>query len=367
MPPMNILIKPASGLCNLQCDYCFYCDESAKRAQASYGFMSEETLRNIIRKTIGHAEGSITYAFQGGEPTLCGIPFFKKAMELQKQYNRNHIEVRNTLQTNGYLIDEAWCEFLKENHFLVGLSVDGVEETHDCFRHTKEGKPTYQRIEQAAEQMDAYGIDYNILTVVHKKVAHRIEEIYRDYRRHRWEYQQYIACLEPLGEGHGKTAYGLTPKEYGEFLIRLFDLWYEDWEKGRAPHIRRLENYFQILTGTVPESCEQMGHCGSQIVAEADGSAYPCDFYALDAYCLGNFNTDRLGDLELERKRIGFQERSRNISDKCRECKFYFICRSGCHRNREYHAEAGGYENYFCEGYRMFFEKRLEIMDRMVR
>ena len=178
MPPISVLMKPSSGMCNMKCDYCFYCDETQKRIQESYGFMSEQTLKNVIRKTMLRAEGAVSYAFQGGEPTLRGIDFFEKVVEFEKQYNKHGIRVNNALQTNGYLIDEAWCEFFQKNHFLIGLSVDGTKEIHDSYRHTKDGKPTFDRIHHAAELMDRYGVEYNILTVVNQKVASNITEIY---------------------------------------------------------------------------------------------------------------------------------------------------------------------------------------------
>ena len=181
MPPISVLMKPSSGMCNMKCDYCFYCDETKKRTQQSFGFMKEETLKNIIRRTMLRAQGGISYAYQGGEPTLRGIDFFKKAVEYQKQYNKHGIQVQNAFQTNGYLLDEEWCRFLKENHFLVGVSLDGIQEIHDAYRHGKDGGPTYERVVRATKLLDEYGVDYNILTVVNRRVAGRIEEIYENY------------------------------------------------------------------------------------------------------------------------------------------------------------------------------------------
>lgn len=349
-------MKPSSGMCNMRCDYCFYCDETQKREQASYGFMTEETLRNVIRRTLLRATRNVSYAFQGGEPTLRGLDFFEKVVEFEKQYNKKGIPVYNALQTNGYLIDEKWCRFFRDNGFLIGISIDGTEEIHDCYRHTKDGKPTFEKVRQATRLMDRMGVDYNILTVVNKKVAAHIKEIYEFYRTQGWGYQQYIACLDPLGEERGQTEYALEPELYGEFLIALFDLWYSDWKRGKQPYIRQFENYVGILAGYMPESCEQRGSCGIQTVVEADGSVYPCDFYMLDEYRLGNFNENQLDEIDARRREIGFVERSRKISKDCVSCEFYGICRGGCQRNRDYQEETDEYKNYFCRGYRMFFE-----------
>lgn len=363
MPAISVLMKPASSLCNMSCRYCFYCDEAQKREQASYGMMSEATLKNVIRKTLTRAEHVASYAYQGGEPTLRGLEFFEKAVAYQKQYNQRGIRVQNALQTNGYVIDEAWCRFFKENHFLVGLSIDGTRETHDYFRHDRNGGGTYDTVSRAAALMDRFQVDYNILTVVTAEVAANIKAVYKDYRRHGWHYQQYIACLEPLGEGHGTTPYALTPEIYGKFLVELFELWYADVQHGRAPYIRQFENYVGLAAGYMAEACDQRGECGIQNVVEADGSVYPCDFYMLDEYRLGNFNEDRLDHINQRRQKLGFVERSRKLDAACKNCPYYKLCRGGCQRHRDFDSASGLYRNYFCQSYRIFFDA---CYDRLV-
>ena len=157
MKPLVVMIKPASGQCNMKCDYCFYGDEMEHRDQASFGFMTEETLKAVIRKTMLRAEGGIYYVFQGGEPTLRGLPFFHRVMELQRQYNKKGVMVYNSIQTNGYLLDDAWCHFFVENRFLVGISLDGVKRTHDACRHGKEGSPSFDRILGAIRLLEKCG------------------------------------------------------------------------------------------------------------------------------------------------------------------------------------------------------------------
>ncbi|BDF45780.1 radical SAM/SPASM domain-containing protein [Lachnospiraceae bacterium] len=367
MPPISVLMKPASGLCNMQCDYCFYCDEMEKRKQQSYGFMSEETLKNVIRKTMFRAEGYISYAFQGGEPLLRGLPFFEKVIEYQEKYNRNHIQVSNALQTNGYALDEDWCRFFKKHNFLLGVSVDGTKEIHDGYRHTQGGKDTYDTIAEHIGLLEKHGVDYNILTVVTSKVATNIKTIYQEYSKRGWRYQQYIECLDPLGEEKGVRPYSLKPLEFGQFMMDLFDLWYEDWKQGRQPYIRKFENYIAILAGYWAESCEQRGICGIQTVVEADGSVYPCDFYMTDEYRLGNFNQNRLEEINQKRLEIGFVERSQKISTECKRCRYFKICRGGCHRSKEYDIIGEGYRSFYCQGYQMFFDHCLERMKEMAK
>ena len=362
VPAVSVLIKPSSGMCNMRCDYCFYCDETAKRTTASYGFMSEKTLKNVIRRTLLQAEKAASFAFQGGEPTLRGLDFFRKVIEFQKQYNKNGVQITNALQTNGFALDEDWCRFLHDHHFLVGLSVDGTPALHDQYRHTPAGGKTFERIEQTIHLLERFEVDYNILTVVTGTLASHIREVYAYYQSRNWKYQQYIACLDPLEEERGRPLYALLPEEYGRFLIELFDLWYEDLQQGRQPYIRQFENYIGILAGYQPEACDQRGICGIQYVVEADGSVFPCDFYMLDDYCLGNFNQDRLEAIDRKREEIGFVQRSLVLTEECRTCPYFGICRGGCQRHRDLRENDGRYANYFCPAYRMFFAHALDKM-----
>lgn len=352
MPPVNLLIKPVSGLCNMKCDYCFYCDEVKKRKQASCGFMSESTLKNVIRKAVLYAEGGCTIAFQGGEPTLRGLKFYEQMIRYVEQYNKNGIPVNYAFQTNGYEINEDWCKFFHDHLFLVGLSVDGTEEIHDRYRHDSQNNKTYKKVLKTAKLLDKYQVEYNILTVVTQQTAIHIDRIYHEYKKRGWHYLQFIACLDPLGEERGMKEYSLLPEHYGKYLTNLFDLWYTDWKLGKQPYIRQFENYVGILAGYNPEACEHRGVCGIQNVIEADGSVYPCDFYVLDDYVLGNLNVNSMNDIMKKGLEIGFTERSHNISDECRNCRWFFLCRGGCYRNKE-----GLKENYFCKGYQYFFDQ----------
>lgn len=361
----TVLIKPSSSECNMHCDYCFYCDEAKKREQFSYGMMSEETIKQVIKKILFQAKGEVCFAFQGGEPTLRGIPFFEKVLEFENRFNKNKVPILNTIQTNGLALNEEWCRLFHENHFLVGISVDGTRETHDSCRHTKGGKATYDRVCGSIRMLEEYQVEYNILTVVNAHTAPKIEEIYKNYQKNGWKYQQYITCLDPLGDSVGEQKYSLTGKEYGTFLNQLFHLWYKDWRKGKQPYIRMFENYIGILLGYPPEACEHKGICSVQGVVEADGSAYPCDFYVLDEYKLGNFNENKISEFfENENARI-FVEESKKISGVCKECPYYFICRGGCRRTRVKEADSDTYRSALCEGYRTFFERNMGKLDEI--
>lgn len=366
MPPISVMIKPVSGSCNMNCAYCFYCDEQKNRSRKNYGVMSEETLRCTIRKMILQAQGSCMIAFQGGEPSLAGLDFFRLAVEYAQYYNKNNVDVSFGFQTNGSLLTEEWCEFFRKNHFLVGVSLDGTRSLHDRYRRFTSGAPTWDRIVDTIRMLDRHQAEFNILTVVHRETASHIREIYHFYKKMHWEFQQYITCLDPIGEMPGQRSYSLTPRQYGQFLNDLFDCWYEDYLNGCQPYIRQFENYIESLLGYLPESCEQRGCCGIQYVAEADGSIYPCDFYMLDPYLLGNIHRDSISDMDARRKTIRFLERSQPLPPACAACPYAAVCRNGCMRTRR-ELSPGGYQTYFCEGYRMFFDHCLPRLKEIAR
>lgn len=354
MQIVNVLIKPSSSQCNMHCDYCFYCDEASKRNTKSYGFMSYETIENIISKTLAFAEKEVYIAFQGGEPTLRGLDFYKKVVELENQNNTKNIIIHNSLQTNGFSINEEWCDFFVENNFLVGLSIDGLSKTHNYNRHSITGSDSYPNVFHTAYLFEKKNVSFNILTVVNKQTAKDIKQIYHAYKKRGWNYQQYIACLNPFFENTPQK-YTLNPEAYGKFLIDLFHLWYADLRKNQQPYIRQFENWIGILLGYPPEACEHRGSCGLQYVIEADGSVYPCDFYMLDDYFLGNLNTDSYEILDQKRKDIQFVEKSITKNNDCTSCKYYPLCRNGCKRYRD-----SNDKNIFCNSYKMFFDSCLK-------
>ncbi len=365
MPPLHILIKPASGLCNMRCSYCFYHDISQKRNQASYGIMSGETQENMLRRAFEFADRQLTIAYQGGEPTLAGLDYFVRAQELQSKYNFKKIPIHNAIQTNGLDLDESWARFFADNNFLVGLSIDGIKDSHDRYRIDPSGKGTFNRIMKTARLFDKFGVQYNILTVANSFSARRIQSIYSFFKKSGFQYLQFIPCLDPLGEKPGFTEYSLTSDMFADFMIRLFDAWYRDVEAGCGISIRTFDNYVSMLMGHPPESCGMSGICSAQNVVEADGSVYPCDFYVLDQYNLGNLNDIGFEEINKRRAETGFIEESARLPLKCRECEYFFICRGGCKRMRALPEEGAVPHCYFCQGYKAFFNHSLERMNSL--
>ncbi|MCI8623443.1 MAG: anaerobic sulfatase maturase [Provencibacterium sp.] len=355
MQNINLLIKPASGNCNMRCRYCFYEDETQNREIASFGIMSEETLEALVRRTLETAARSCAFMFQGGEPTLAGLPFYRKLIELVGKYNRRGLQVRYALQTNGYVIDDEWAAFFKEHGFLIGLSLDGTKDLHDAYRIDAHGEGTWQRTLRAAKLMERHGVEFNTLTVITSRTARSIGKIYGFFMRNNLRYQQYIPCLDPLGEERGCHDYSLTPPLYAKFLKTLFDCWYQDRRRGEFVYNRYFENLAGLLLGQPAESCGLNGRCMNQLIVEADGGVYPCDFYVLDRYRLGNLNTDSFEEIDRNFAQSGFLEPSLQVDERCKSCEWFFLCRGGCRRDRD---PADGGEltlTYFCESYREFF------------
>ena len=199
--------------------------------------------------------------------------------------------------------------------------------------------------------------------MINAKTAPKIRKIYEQFRKQGFRYQQYIACLDPIDEGQGNYEYSLTAKAYGQFLCDLFELWMVDLKQGKQPYIRQFENWVAILLGLMPEACDQSGVCNIQNIVEADGSVYPCDFYVLDEYCIGNLNQDSMEEIYSNREKSGFLENSRNHSEECRACPYFYICRGGCRRHRMQMDNV--FENVFCEGYKYFFDKHYETLKRI--
>ncbi|MBS5065022.1 MAG: anaerobic sulfatase maturase [Hungatella hathewayi] len=367
MPPIHLLIKPSSGNCNMRCDYCFYYDITEHREQASYGFMSEETLEQVIKKALECAEGECSFSYQGGEPTLHGLAFFEKSLEFERKHNIHGVKINHALQTNGYRLNADWAKFLADNHFLVGVSLDGSKDTHNAYRRSVKGEETFFDIMKTIDILNEYQVEFNILTVVNRRTAGKVRKIYQFYKKNHLNYLQFIPCLDPLGEQQGSREYSLTAELYGEFLKDLFDLWYDDLLKGEQPYIRQFENYIAILMGHHPEACDQSGVCNYQYVVEADGEVYPCDFYVLDEYKLGNLNDCSIEDIDKKRHEIGFMEYSLTDHEACRQCRHFLVCRGGCRRHRLLEEADGNHRNVFCDSYLAFFDHAMPRMADIAR
>jgi uncharacterized protein len=363
MPPLTIMLKPASSLCNLNCKYCFYKDVAANRLQTSYGLMTHDTLITILSKSFSYASDWFAIAFQGGEPTLAGLDFYKDVIALVNDNNINHLPIHYSIQTNGYLLSKEWASFFHDNHFLVGLSIDGTIHTHDTYRKNPLGNDTFTEIMKTVDLFNQYYVDYNILTVVTDKVSSSIQKIYKFYKKKNFQFLQFIPCLRPFDDANSPIL--LSKEAYKSFLCDLFDLWYEDIMNGKIVSIRQFENYLMMLKGYQPESCDMTGHCSIQYIIEANGDIYPCDFYVLDEYKLGNIFTESFENILNDPVSNRFIEQSNNNYSDCANCEYYFLCKGGCRRYRQ--MAISNEPNFFCDSFKSFFSYSVERMNLLYR
>ena len=372
MPAASILVKPASSACNIACGYCFYRTLSARRAVPDAGLMSHETLRALTENALAYGTGYTTFAFQGGEPTLCGLAFYEQAVRLQHELRRPGQVVENSLQTNGLLLDEAWAEFLAREDFLVGLSLDGPQSIHDANRVDMRGQGTHGRVLQAAALLRAHGVRFNVLSVVTDETCAHAAELYAFYKENGFSYVQLIGCLD---EEQGTTTDGaraggraVNAEAYGRFLCELFDLWYADFMAGQDMDVRMFSNLAQLAAGYPAEECGMSGRCTCYFAVEADGSVYPCDFYCTDAWKLGTVH-EPFATLAASEAAREFVRASTSQAPQCRACPWFALCRGGCRRWRDAGGAQGCGLNRLCPAYQRFFGhtwERLQALGRLI-
>lgn len=351
MPAASILIKPASSACNIDCKYCFYKKLVDKREIGNCGQMSLDTAEMLVRQAISYADDFLCFAFQGGEPMLAGLSYYKEVLKMQKKYNTKGLEIQNTIQTNGTLVDDEWARFFAKNHFLVGLSMDGSRKVNDFCRVDREGESIFKSLMHTIELFEKYGVEFNVVSVVTSLSVEKVPYIYNFFKKKHFNYLQFIPCMDETFED--KNPYSVTPEAYGTFLCELFDLWYEDFMRGAQIDIRMFSNLAQMAAGYMAEECGMSGHCNTYFVVEGDGAVYPCDFYAVDEWRLGTvadgFKT--LYDSALSKE---FMKGSEILHKKCIQCPYFSLCRGGCRRWRETTGERQGL-NYLCPAYEKFF------------
>ncbi|MDE5756192.1 MAG: radical SAM protein [Clostridia bacterium] len=353
MPNISIMIKPASGSCNMRCKYCFYHSLTNMREISNYGVMSISTAQRVIDCALQLANGdSVYFAFQGGEPLLAGKEYFKEFTDYVKKRNVNNAAITYALQTNGTLIDDEWAELFKTNSFLIGLSLDG-DKDNNLYRMDADYAPVFNKVDAAANLLQKTGVDFNILSVVTGHSANNIEQIYRYFTSRGYKYLQFIPCLRPFGDDSESPLY-MTPSQYEEYLIRLFNLYVKDYVDGHYTSIRHFDNMVRLFLGQRAEQCGMEGHCARQFVVEANGNVYPCDFYCVDEWLLGNIADKDFYQLAHSQKAIDFIKESLPIEDKCKSCYFYRVCRGGgCKRSRQ--------DRDYCSAYKSFFSKCLPL------
>lgn len=354
-PLRNVLVKPSGPDCNMACGYCFYLKKQAIFAESKTHRMSDETLREMIKQVMVQGDQTVHFGWQGGEPTLMGLDFYRNAVEYQNRYGGGR-KVGNGFQTNGLLLNREWTRFFKENDFLVGLSIDGPEHVHDHYRRLRDGGPTWKKIHKNARMLLDAGVNVNALTVVNNYSAGYPEEIYNFHKQTGFGFMQFIPCVEPDPDDSGKSApFSVTPHQFGAFLCKIFDLWRADFDNGRpTTSVRLFDSLFHVYVGHPPPDCALMHECGVYVAVEHNGNVYPCDFFVEPRWKLGNIHEDRLIELLNSDKQNEFGRRKANLEKVCRKCEWLNYCRGGCPKDR-FNDPRDKNVSHFCGAYKTFY------------
>lgn len=355
MEQYHYLIKPSSSLCNMKCKYCFYHDVSEHREVISNGIMEKETMNQLIERALSPInESTITFAFQGGEPTVAGLDYFERFVDFVNQNKQSYHHIQYAIQTNGYIVDEKWCQFFKENSFLVGVSLDGYKENHDHFRITNSNQSSYKTVIHCIDLLKKYEVDFNILTVLSAPLAKHPEKLYRFFKEQQFKYVQLIPCLPGLDELD--DPFKLTPHAFAKFYKAFYKLWEIDYLKGDYMSVTLFDNLILMFKGVPPQQCGMLGQCLPQYVIESNGNVYPCDFYVLDEYCTGNIKDKSFSEIRQDENMTNFLKEPHPQCKECEKCKFIKLCYGNCKR-----LSITYFDEEYC-GYKDFLEEHYQSM-----
>jgi uncharacterized protein len=363
----HLLAKPTGAICNLACSYCFFLDKELLYPGSKFR-MSEATLETYMRQLIeSHRSSRVTVAWQGGEPTLMGVDFYRKAIRFQEKYRRPGMTFENTMQTNGTLLDDEWCAFFKENNFLIGLSLDGPRHLHDIYRVDKGGQPTFDKVLRGLRLLQKYGVEYNILVTVNRVTGDHPKEIYRFLRDEvGTSWIQFIPVVERMNpdglnliqSGDQVSNRSVQPKQFGRFLIQVFDEWVHN-DVGKIfvqTFEAALRNWMRLPTSGM---CVFEKTCGYGLAMEHNGDLYSCDHFVEPDYLLGNIKAEHMLDMVASQVQHKFgQDKYDTLPKYCLECPVLFACHGECPKNRFIRTPAGEAGlNYLCGGYKAFFQR----------
>ena len=368
-PAFHVMVKPRGAICNLDCAYCFYLTKEQLFPEGSFR-MSDAVLDSFTRQYIqAQRVPEVTFAWQGGEPTLMGLEFFERAVSLQQKYCPPEMKISNSFQTNATLIDDDWARFFRKNNFLLGVSLDGPAELHDLYRRDKGNQPTHIRVLAGIEQLKHRGVQFNILACVNDQTAQRPLEVYRYFRDEIGaQFIQFIPIVEVEDAGAGKAgARSVTGRAYGHFLKAIFDEWVRR-DVGRV-YVQLFDTALGIWSGQPAGLCAFAPTCGAGLALEHTGDLYACDHYVTQHYHLGNILETPLVDLVASPHQVQFgQDKKTTLPKQCWECPVLFACRGACPKDRILTTPQGEPGlNYLCDGYKAFFTHIDAPMRRMIQ
>jgi uncharacterized protein len=355
---LSLLIKPVSADCNMRCQYCFYIRPGDPYRSHKHPIMNDITLRTMISGYMRSAGRCASFGWQGGEPLLASLDFFKRVVDYQQRYGLSGQLVSNNLQTNGLLLNDEWANFFKRYHFFIGVSLDGPEEDHNVYRHSLNGNNSFQQTMKGIQTLKDHQVEFGILTVVNDVTVKKPVELYQFFISNELYFLQFIPCVEIDRDTQKVKDYSVSVKDYRDFLCALFDVWYN---KGQPlASIRLFENILAIHMGMNPEICAFQERCGSYVVVEYNGDVYPCDFFVEDRWKAGNLIETPIDEIIKNRGMQTFNHRKIEQSSGCQGCEWNFICHCGC---QHYRLPDG--KNYLCEAYKEFFnrtQKRFDLL-----
>jgi uncharacterized protein len=354
--PLNaVLVKPAGPDCNMDCSYCFYLHKADLFPEHTHR-MSDGVLEEMTRQVMTQSPPHVSFGWQGGEPTLMGLPFFQKAVDFQSRFGAGK-SVGNGLQTNGLLLDSDWAAFLHRYRFLVGLSLDGPEHVHDHYRILKGGQKTWSTVVDRARLLQDAGVEVNALTVVTDYSARHAEEIYRFHRDLGLTHMQFIPCVETDPADPTRAAsFSVSPEQYGDFLVTLFDLWLADVHDGVAStSVRYFDSVFHRYVGLTAPDCTLAERCGTYLVVEHNGDVFSCDFFVEPGWRLGNLLEGKMVEMLNSPRQQEFGEMKAARPEVCSSCQWLRMCYGGCTKDRLRDPADRG-NMHFCKSHMMFFE-----------
>lgn len=357
-PParIHVLAKPTGAICNLDCAYCFYLDKEQLYPGSKFR-MSDEVLERYIQQLVeSHRGDRVTVAWQGGEPTLMGLDFFRRVVELERKHGRPGLTFENTLQTNGTLLDDAWCAFFHEHRFLIGISIDGPRELHDHYRYDKGGKPTFDKVVRGLRLLQAHGVEHNVLCTVNRVNAERPLEVYRFFRDELGvRFLQFIPVVERV-LGSVVSDATVRPEQFGAFLVTIFDEWVRN-DVGSV-YVQTFDAALRNWMGARSSGmCVFDETCGHALALEHNGDLYSCDHFVEPRHHVGNLKDKRVLDVITSDEQLAFgRDKLAGLPKECRECDVRFACHGECPKNRFTKTSDGERGlNYLCAGYKRFF------------
>lgn len=379
--PLYVMAKPIGSLCNLACDYCYYLEKErlyAMQESKMRSTMTDRTLEEFICQYIAaQTQPEVLFVWHGGEPLMRPIAFYRKVMELQKKYARGH-RIENCIQTNGTLLNDEWCNFFAENHWLVGVSIDGPQEFHDEYRKNKGRQPSFYKVMKGIERLNRYGVEWNAMGVVNDFNADYPLEVYHFYKDIGCRFIQFTPIIERLfthpdgrhlatiNNAEGQlAAFSVQPEQYGHFVCKIFDEWVRN-DVGSV-FVQLFDATLARWVGEQPGICTMAETCGHAGVIEHNGDIYSCDHFVSPEYLLGNIHRSPINELMYSKKQMDFgQNKREGLPQQCKKCEWLFACNGGCPKDRFMKTDSGeGGLNYMCKGFKQYFSHVAPYMDYM--